>query len=74
MEHEHPESTMVTDRYAHILDDDRKLNAERFEREFYSGQHGEENEQMELSPEVIQLATLLMNSPDLRNLLKSTIN
>lgn len=33
----HAQATMVTERYAHIIDDDRRLNAERMEKEFYSG-------------------------------------
>jgi len=32
----HAQATMVTERYAHILDDDRRVNAERFESAFYS--------------------------------------
>ena len=28
---------MVTERYAHILDDDRRVNAVRFQKEFYGG-------------------------------------
>ena len=33
----HAQATMVTERYAHILDDDRRVNATRFQREFYGG-------------------------------------
>ena len=33
--------SMVTERYAHLLDDDRKRNAERFEAAFYSSGSGE---------------------------------
>lgn len=33
----HAQSTMVTERYAHILDDDRRVNAVRFQKEFYGG-------------------------------------
>ena len=32
----HAQSDMVTDLYAHILDEDRKLNAQRFEVAFYA--------------------------------------
>ena len=32
----HSQSDMVTDLYAHILDEDRKLNAQRFEAAFYA--------------------------------------
>ncbi len=33
----HAQATMVTERYAHILDDDRRVNAARFQKEFYGG-------------------------------------
>ena len=33
----HAQATMVTERYAHILDDDRRVNAVRFQKEFYGG-------------------------------------
>lgn len=32
----HAEIDMITKVYAHILDDDRKINAQKFEKEFYS--------------------------------------
>ncbi|MBD5094721.1 MAG: hypothetical protein HDT26_10660, partial [Subdoligranulum sp.] len=31
------QATMVAERYAHILDGNRRLNAERFQQQFYSG-------------------------------------
>ena len=31
----HAQAAMVTERYAHILDDDRRVNADRFEEAFY---------------------------------------
>lgn len=33
----HAQATMVTEQYAHILDDDRRVNATRLQREFYGG-------------------------------------
>lgn len=36
----HAQTKMVTDLYAHILDDDRRINAQRFEEAFYSGRGG----------------------------------
>lgn len=33
----HAQASMVTEVYSHILDDDRRHNAELFEKEFYSG-------------------------------------
>lgn len=32
----HAEIGMITDVYAHILDEDRKVNAQKFEREYYA--------------------------------------
>ena len=37
----HAQAKMVTDQYSHILDDDRRVNAELFEKAFYSGKTGE---------------------------------
>lgn len=34
----HAQATMVTERYSHILDEDRRLNAERFQNAFYGGE------------------------------------
>ena len=33
----HAQLKMVADVYSHIIDDDRRLNAQRFEETFYSG-------------------------------------
>ena len=38
----HAQATMVTERHAHILDDDRRLNATRFQNAFYEGASTEE--------------------------------
>lgn len=34
----HAQVKMVADVYSHIIDEDRRLNAQRFEEAFYSGQ------------------------------------
>ena len=39
----HAQASMVTEQYAHILDDDRRLNAQRFDDFFYQ-HHGAEPE------------------------------
>lgn len=39
----HAQLKMVADVYSHIIDDDRCLNAQRFEDEFYGGKVGKEN-------------------------------
>ena len=54
----HAQATMVTERYAHILDDDRRVNAVRFQKEFYGGGNVVEPEVpfATSSPESIQQA------------------
>lgn len=42
---------MVADVYSHIIDDDRRLNAQRFEETFYSGK-GSGNEANETGGQV----------------------
>lgn len=37
----HAQASMVTEQYAHILDDDRRLNAQRFDDFFYQHQGAE---------------------------------
>ena len=37
----HAQSSMVTEVYSHILDENRKVNAELFEKAFYSGKGSE---------------------------------
>ncbi len=37
----HAQATMVTDQYSHILDENRRTNAQLIEKAFYDG-HGEE--------------------------------
>jgi hypothetical protein len=48
---------MVEDVYSHILDEDRKTNAERFEEQFYSGK-GQTTENAARVPEGIDPAIL----------------
>ena len=70
----HAQATMVTERYAHILDDDRRINAERFEQEFYSGREEHSaNETMVSNPEILKLAGLLLESPKLMEFLKGMV-
>lgn len=80
----HAQATMVTERYAHILDDDRRVNAARFQKEFYSGGEpetaaGEASEARQASTDPLQdldaaakqqlLLKLLAESPDMATLL-----
>ena len=74
---------MVTERYAHILDDDRRVNATRFQKEFYGGEPeaaaGEASEVRQASTDPLQdldaaakqqlLLKLLAESPDIATLL-----
>lgn len=80
----HAQATMVTERYAHILDDDRRVNATRFQKEFYGGGEpetaaGEASEVRQASTDPLQdldaaakqqlLLKLLAESPDIATLL-----
>ena len=72
---------MVTEVYSHILDDDRKKNAELFEKTFYSGKtsYGSEGSlgdaagsSSKPSGDVETLMRLLGN-PETTNLLKALV-
>lgn len=66
----HAQATMVTERYAHIIDDDRRLNAERMEKAFYSGGTETEEKPKESDQEV--LLRMLAN-PETLAMLKSIV-
>lgn len=76
----HAQAKMVTDQYSHILDEDRRTNAQLFEDAFYSG-HGAEAAEKEKSaedesaalPEGIDPATLtkILTNPEMASLLKA---
>ena len=74
----HAQATMVTNRYAHVMDDDRRLNAEKFEEVFYGGNTKESpqtNQQnTDVSVETLELVKALGNSPELMALLKGLMN
>lgn len=76
----HAQMKMVADVYSHIIDDDRRLNAQRFEEAFYSGRKSEEqlSEPVnELTPpsdssEIDQQLLLrLLKNPEMATLLKT---
>lgn len=84
----HAQATMVTERYAHILDDDRRFNAERFEDAFYgSSRHGENSQEAPIleKSELPQLTAdkamldaeavlrFLQQSPDMMEKLKQMV-
>ena len=71
----HSQATMVTDRYAHIMDDDRRINTEKLERDFYKGKDSNEKEiKINVSEDAINLAKVLEQSPELMSILKTLIN
>jgi hypothetical protein len=46
----HAQATMVTERYAHILDDDRRVNAVRFQQQFYGGNESDRTVEPQAAP------------------------
>lgn len=74
----HAQSKMVADVYSHILDNDRCINAQRFESEFYSGkeekENGEEKTEQTVpgsSQEDAELIMKLLQKPETAQLLKA---
>ena len=75
----HAEIDMITKVYAHILDEDRKINAQKFESAFYSNTNlrNVKPPQEEPQPTQIDLNALieqLQKSPELANTLASIIS
>lgn len=66
----HAQATMVTERYAHIMDDDRRLNAERMEKEFYSGSTVTRETPKETDQEVL---LRMLAKPETLAMLKSIV-
>lgn len=71
----HAQVKMVADVYSHIIDDDRRLNAERLEAAFYSGRTATP-EPVQKVPEVTQdddtaLLMRLLQNPEMSALLKT---
>ena len=67
----HAEASMITERYAHILDDDRRINAEKFEEMFY--QKHEDPGMKGNTDELLNIMKKLQESPELLELLKGFI-
>ena len=74
----HAQANMVTEVYSHILDNDRKRNAQLFEKEFYSREAPkEEKPAEEPSPAAdtegtnAQMLEKLLGNPELTSLLKA---
>ena len=65
----HAQASMITERYAHILDDDRRINAEKFEEMFY--QNGNDSAMSNRDTEqLMKIAKKLQDSPELLAFLK----
>lgn len=64
----HAQASMITDRYAHILDDDRRINAEKFEEMFYKENN---NSSHGTSDDILLIINKLRENPELMGLLKS---
>ncbi|MFR8367765.1 MAG: hypothetical protein ACLVBF_14880 [Faecalibacillus intestinalis] len=60
----HKSADMITKRYAHIIDEDRKVNATKFEDEFYASKENEEKD------DASELVDILKNNDALREQLK----
>ena len=67
---------MITDVYAHILDEDRKVNAQRFESAFYAScdlRKVNVTTETEVTSEVQNLVSLLEKSPELTSMLNDLV-
>lgn len=71
----HAQVKMVADVYSHIIDDDRRLNAERMEAAFYSGRQATPEQVQpaatESSADDKELLLKLLQNPEMAALLKS---
>ena len=74
----HSQSSMVTEVYSHILDDDRKHNAKLFEEAFYSGkgksktnEAGSVSEKKAVSDSDLNALLHLLETPEAGALLKA---
>ena len=74
----HAQTSMVTDVYSHILDDDRRHNAELFETAFYSGKGEEPKSEAEKAAEMKKSSDMdallrLLGNPETASLLKQLV-
>jgi len=70
----HAQATMVTERYAHIIDDDRRKTAQQFQETFYSGGSPAAQDQQSSAPlNDSELLMQLLNRPELIAQLKKLI-
>lgn len=71
----HAEIDMITKVYAHILDEDRKINAQKFEAAFYSNPdlRNVRLPEQQNTPDLTALIEQLKNSPELMEMLTKLI-
>ena len=73
----HVQVKMVADVYSHIIDDDRRLNAQRFEEQFYQtketpqAEEAQQNTEPSVSPTDQEMLVKLLANPEMATLLKS---
>ena len=73
----HAQTSMVTDVYSHILDDDRRMNAQLFEENFYSGKDADGKTKTQ-DPEKAQGTDMdalmrILGNPETADLLKQLV-
>ena len=74
----HAQASMVTEVYSHILDENRKANAELFEKAFYSGKDTPEQKTSEPEPAISDQGDVgtimrLLSNPESVELLKQLL-
>ena len=72
----HAQAKMVADVYSHIIDDDRMMNAQRFEEAFYSPKKEDSGKEQEKTADSAQesdqeLLMKLLAKPEMAALLKT---
>ena len=76
----HAQATMVTEVYSHIIDDDRKKNAQLLEESFYSGKGlpdaeiGRAEAEKKEEPSDMETIMKLLAKPETAGLLKALVN
>ena len=78
----HAQATMVTEQYAHVLDEDRRRNAKRLEQEFYQKnetvstalQNAEQPAKSESTEDRLSIIMKLLSDPQTTELLKVLVN
>lgn len=70
----HAEIDMLTKVYAHILDADRKITAQRFEEAFYQSQDlPEQKDNSPSSPDIAALIAQIQQYPELGKILSNVL-